>query len=445
MTTVHVTTATQLTVDSPSRGGKDWRAGRGAGHNIIPTLTGAVKVMGKVLQELKGTLTGMAFRVRTPNESVVDLTCHHAKPASYEQIKAAIKKASEKQLKGNVGYTEDESKTWSDRKEALVDIEKGITDSKSDLRDVRPAFGSIVQHNFAAYCAIVHKCLADSIAPVVNGTMDCFSTLLKIFGPCVEWRDEPVRDLILLTIMRLFATMQKPNNRANRAACRCVLKLTRLPSVHPLRYTLSCVFAKETDALVQMHLLRLLIPEFGFQADGISAGRMHLLRLLIPEFGFQADGISAGRVLDAVAIALGHSNEKVRKTAMDVALCTQRLIGRTLVLQKLKDVKAVTLKELEKQFVEEIPKDGERPQTVHANAVPSTGGLPPVQLLGGGDQSRRLLQSAPVGLGKLQCTPPTDDDALADESSLSVLSRRNSVLSNEEENLMDSILGSDDF
>ncbi|GLD92983.1 hypothetical protein PINS_up001575 [Pythium insidiosum] len=336
---------------------------------------------------------------------------------------------------GPVAWRKLESKTWSDRKEALVDIEKGITDAKSDLRDVRPAFGSVVQHNFAAYCAVVHKCLGDSIAPVVNGAMDCFSTLLKVFGPCVEWRDDPVRDLILLTTMRLFATMQKPNNRANRAACRCVLKLTRLPSPHPLRYALSCVFAKETDALVQMHLLRLLIPEFGFQADGISAGR----------------------VLDAVAIALGHSNEKVRKTAMDVALCTQRLIGRTLVLQKLKDVKPVTLKELEKQFVDEIPKDSERPQTVHASAVPSTGGLPPVQLLGGGEHSRRLLQSAPVGVGKLQCTPPTDDDALADDASRgttavgatggasAALSRRNSVLSNEEENLMDSILGNDDF
>jgi glyceraldehyde 3-phosphate dehydrogenase len=108
MTTVHATTATQLPVDGPSRGGKDWRAGRGCGQNIIPASTGAAKAVGKVLPELNGKLTGMAFRVPTPDVSVVDLTCRLEKPATMAQIKAAIKKASEGELKGILGYTEDE-------------------------------------------------------------------------------------------------------------------------------------------------------------------------------------------------------------------------------------------------------------------------------------------------------------------------------------------------
>ncbi|KAF9167096.1 hypothetical protein DFQ26_005837 [Actinomortierella ambigua] len=87
---------------------KDWRGGRGAGANIIPSSTGAAKAVGKVIPELNGKLTGMAFRVPTPDVSVVDLTARLAKPATYEQIKAAIKKASEGELKGIMGYTEDE-------------------------------------------------------------------------------------------------------------------------------------------------------------------------------------------------------------------------------------------------------------------------------------------------------------------------------------------------
>ncbi|MEZ4590727.1 MAG: type I glyceraldehyde-3-phosphate dehydrogenase [Chloroflexota bacterium] len=105
MTTVHATTATQKTVDGPSA--KDWRGGRGAAQNIIPSSTGAAKAVGKVIPELNGRLTGMSFRVPTPNVSVVDLTVNLAKPASYDEIKAAMKAASEGELAGILGYTED--------------------------------------------------------------------------------------------------------------------------------------------------------------------------------------------------------------------------------------------------------------------------------------------------------------------------------------------------
>lgn len=105
MTTVHATTATQKTVDGPSA--KDWRGGRGAGQNIIPSSTGAAKAVGKVIPALNGKLTGMAFRVPTPDVSVVDLTVTLNKPASYEQICATLKEASQTYMKGIMDYTED--------------------------------------------------------------------------------------------------------------------------------------------------------------------------------------------------------------------------------------------------------------------------------------------------------------------------------------------------
>ncbi|TWX71702.1 type I glyceraldehyde-3-phosphate dehydrogenase [Colwellia demingiae] len=105
MTTVHATTATQKTVDSPST--KDWRGGRGAGQNIIPSTTGAAKAVGKVIPALNGKLTGMAFRVPTPDVSVVDLTVNLIKPATYAEICQAMSAAAEGELKGILGYTED--------------------------------------------------------------------------------------------------------------------------------------------------------------------------------------------------------------------------------------------------------------------------------------------------------------------------------------------------
>jgi glyceraldehyde 3-phosphate dehydrogenase len=128
MTTVHATTATQKTVDGPSA--KDWRGGRGAAQNIIPSSTGAAKAVGKVIPALNGKLTGMAFRVPTPDVSVVDLTCRLEKPASYEQIKAAMKKAAETTMKGILGYTEDavvSTDFVGDARSSIFDADAGIS------------------------------------------------------------------------------------------------------------------------------------------------------------------------------------------------------------------------------------------------------------------------------------------------------------------------------
>lgn len=128
MTTVHSITATQKTVDGPSK--KDWRGGRAAAHNIIPSSTGAAKAVGKVIPELNGKLTGMSFRVPTLDVSVVDLTCRLEKPATYEEIKAAVKKASENELKGILGYTEDDvvsSDFIHDPRTSIFDAKAGIS------------------------------------------------------------------------------------------------------------------------------------------------------------------------------------------------------------------------------------------------------------------------------------------------------------------------------
>lgn len=127
MTTVHATTATQKTVDGPSA--KDWRGGRGAGQNIIPSSTGAAKAVGKVIPELNGKLTGMAFRVPTPDVSVVDLTVTLNTPASYEQICATIKEASQTYMKGIMDYTEDavvSNDFIGDKHTSIFDASAGI-------------------------------------------------------------------------------------------------------------------------------------------------------------------------------------------------------------------------------------------------------------------------------------------------------------------------------
>ncbi|KAF4522453.1 hypothetical protein B566_EDAN002537 [Ephemera danica] len=128
MTTVHAITATQKTVDGPS--GKLWRDGRGAAQNIIPASTGAAKAVGKVIPELNGKLTGMAFRVPVHDVSVVDLTVRLGKDASYDDIKAAVKAASEGPLKGILGYTEDEVVSTDfigDTHSSIFDAKAGIS------------------------------------------------------------------------------------------------------------------------------------------------------------------------------------------------------------------------------------------------------------------------------------------------------------------------------
>jgi glyceraldehyde 3-phosphate dehydrogenase len=129
MTTIHATTATQLTVDGPSKGGKDWRGGRGASQNIIPSATGAAKAVTLVLPELKGKLTGMAFRVPTPDVSVVDLTFKTAKATSLKEINAAMKAAAEGELKGILGYTDEEVVSTDflhDSRSSIFDASAGI-------------------------------------------------------------------------------------------------------------------------------------------------------------------------------------------------------------------------------------------------------------------------------------------------------------------------------
>ncbi len=137
MTTVHAVTATQKTVDGPSM--KDWRGGRGGYQNIIPSSTGAAKAVGLVIPELKGKLTGMSFRVPVADVSVVDLTARLKTPATYEEIKAEMKRASEQELKGILGYTEDEVVS----SDFLGDDRTSIFDAKAGIQ-LSPTFVKIV-------------------------------------------------------------------------------------------------------------------------------------------------------------------------------------------------------------------------------------------------------------------------------------------------------------
>jgi len=151
MTTVHAVTATQKTVDGPS--GKDWRGGRGAGQNIIPSSTGAAKAVGKVIPELNGKLTGMAFRVPTPDVSVVDLTLTLNKPAPYKDICAAVKAASEGPMKGVMGYCEDDivsTDLLGDQRSSIFDSKAGI-----QLSDTFVKLVSWYDNEFGYSCRVV--------------------------------------------------------------------------------------------------------------------------------------------------------------------------------------------------------------------------------------------------------------------------------------------------
>jgi len=135
MTTVHSITATQKTCDGPSK--KDWRGGRAAAHNIIPSSTGAAKAVGKVIPEMNGKLTGMSFRVPTIDVSVVDLTCRLAKETTYEEICAAVKAAAEGPMKGIIGYTEDavvSSDFIGDPRTSIFDKDAGIALNKTFVK-----------------------------------------------------------------------------------------------------------------------------------------------------------------------------------------------------------------------------------------------------------------------------------------------------------------------
>lgn len=137
MTTVHAITATQLTVDGPSKGGKDWRAGRAGGANIIPSSTGAAKAVGKVIPELNNKLTGMAFRVSNPDVSVVDLTVKLAREATYQEVVDAIKEAAAGPLNGILGWTDEEvvsSDFVHDNRSSIFDVKAGIALNKTFMK-----------------------------------------------------------------------------------------------------------------------------------------------------------------------------------------------------------------------------------------------------------------------------------------------------------------------
>jgi len=200
MTTVHAMTATQLTVDGPSRGGKDWRGGRTASENIIPSSTGAAKAVGKVIPELNGKLTGMAFRVPTPDVSVVDLTCRLAKPAKMAEITAKIKENSEGAMKGVLGITKEEvvsTDYLSDPRSSIYDESAGIA-----LTDTFVKLVSWYDNEWGYSNRLLD--LACHIA-TVSGMVPKASTVVSVKAREIfDSRGNPTVEVDLLTDMHLF-------------------------------------------------------------------------------------------------------------------------------------------------------------------------------------------------------------------------------------------------
>merc|ERR1711865_1043738 len=200
MTTVHAMTATQLTVDGPSRGGKDWRGGRAASENIIPSSTGAAKAVGKVIPDLNGKLTGMAFRVPTPDVSVVDLTCRLAKPAKMADIVAKIKEASEGPMKGVLGFTDKEvvsSDYYSDPRSSIFDVSACIA-----LNDTFVKLVSWYDNEWGYSNRLIdlacHMAVVDGVVPKASKVVSIKAR--EIF----DSRGNPTVEVDLLTDMHLF-------------------------------------------------------------------------------------------------------------------------------------------------------------------------------------------------------------------------------------------------
>jgi len=200
MTTVHAMTATQLTVDGPSRGGKDWRGGRCASENIIPSSTGAAKAVGKVIPELNGKLTGMAFRVPTPDVSVVDLTCRLNKAAKMSDIVAKIKEAADGPMKGVLGYTNKEvvsSDYYSDPRSSIFDESACIA-----LNDTFVKLVSWYDNEWGYSNRLVdlacHMAVVDGIVPKAAKVVSIKAR--EIF----DSRGNPTVEVDLLTDMHLF-------------------------------------------------------------------------------------------------------------------------------------------------------------------------------------------------------------------------------------------------
>jgi len=200
MTTVHAMTATQLTVDGPSRGGKDWRGGRAASENIIPSSTGAAKAVGKAIPDLNGKLTGMAFRVPTPDVSVVDLTCRLGKPAKMADIVKAIKAAADGPMKGVLGYTNSEvvsSDYYSDPRSSIFDESACIALNDSFVKLVSWYDNEWGYSNRLVDLAC-HMAVVDGIVPKSAKVVSIKAR--EIF----DSRGNPTVEVDLLTDMHLF-------------------------------------------------------------------------------------------------------------------------------------------------------------------------------------------------------------------------------------------------